>query len=119
MNVNVSMLNKVNSGFKKGEMTILSSFRKTPISMAYIDCKYGHIVYKFLTESPSYNLKHDIYEIDIDYSSNEFDRGYILKAALYRRDEIIAFKNYECNDLRTGLIEISEKLIEKHVLNLL
>lgn len=119
MNFNVAMLNSVNGGFKKGEMNVISCTRTSPISMAYIDSKYGHIVYKFLTDSPSYNLKYDNYEIDIDYTSNEFDRGYILKAALYRRDEIIAFKNYECNDLRTGLIEICEKLIEKHVIKVL
>lgn len=116
MNFNVAKLNKETVGFKKGAMNVISCFRSTPISNAYIECKYGHIVYKFLTGSPSYNLKYDIYEIDIDYTANEFDRGYILKSALYRRDEIIAFKTHECNDLRTGLIYVSEKLIEKHVI---
>lgn len=106
-------LNKFTSGFKNNEMSVIASHRKTPITMSYIDCKYGHIVHQFMSESPRYSLDYGIYEVDIEYTQNEFDYGYILKAALYRRDEIIKFENLECNSLRMGLIQVTEKLIDE------
>ena len=97
MNFNVTMLNSVNGGFKKGEMNVISCARTSPISMAYIECKYGHIVYKFLTDSPSYNLKYDIYYLKKELRQEEI-----------RLDELKAKV-----DTNSSIREIEEKAKEE------
>ncbi len=107
------MLNiNYNSGFKRSEMFVVAT-TTVPKSMAYINCKYGKICYKFLSSPPSYLLKYKNIEIDIDYMSNEYDRGYVLKAGIYNGDQIIGFKTCDCFDLKNGLVEMCESIISE------
>ena len=108
------MLNiNYNSGFKRSEMFAATATSTVPKSMAYIDCKYGKICYKFLSSPPSYTLKYKHIEIDIDYMFDDYDRGYVLKAGIYNGDQIIGFKTSGCFDLKNGLIEMCEDIISE------
>lgn len=111
--MNVAMFNQTITGFSKDNSVILACHREKPISMAYIECQYGNIVYRFHTSTPSYNLKYKHYEVDVDYTYNELERGYSLKAAMYSRDQIIGFKSIICSDLRNGLIDICEEMVDE------
>lgn len=115
MNINVKNLNEYFNTPDK--MYVIMSSNRKPISMAYLESAYGYIQHKFLGQDPGYTLKYKNYEVDVDYSSNELSDFINIKAALYRRDEIIGFKTLEvfkaASSLRDGIIKICEEMISE------
>jgi hypothetical protein len=104
---------KLSKSIRIGTMNTILAGRGVGRSLTFIECKYGHIEYNFITNNPSYSIKYKSFEVDVEYSYSELERGYVLKAAIYQYDEIIGFKNIVSFDLRNGLIEICEKMIEE------
>lgn len=114
--MSIEMLNRITAsgGFKKDDsIFVLCSEVKKPKSLNIIECEYGNIFRQIFSPEQRYTLTYGIYEVDIDFTENEFDSGYVLKAALYRRDEIINFQTKETQNLREGLIELSENMLSK------
>lgn len=111
--MNVELFNAM-FGTPRTEMSVLKkASKRKSISNAFIECEFGDIVYNYV--DPSYNLTYKNIEIDIDYSYNELERGYILKGALYDLDQIIAFRSIVSYSLRDGLKELCEEMINKYI----
>ena len=117
MEISVMLNGELLSGIKSADLFVLSARVYKPKSihfdaLASIPCKYGDLLYQF-TES-SYNLVYGKFEVDIDYTK-DYINGYILKCALYQDGDIVDFLNYNCNDLASGIVNVTEKMIEKHI----